>query len=265
MAFLPLRTAPRASRLTILPLLLLAVVGLAACGRKGPVLPQLPALPAAPAEMRIAQQGDDFVISWTLPERNQDGAPAEDLVAFHIYRMIYNAAEGCPTCRDPEELVAAIELRRPEPAVRLGKRFYWRDAAVAPGTGQAYLVVPVTVGGHEGAGAGLFRAWQAPPPAPAALRAEAGDRQVRLSWTPPATLPEGQLLLGYNLYRRSATGAFPPVALNGEPLREPRLTDLVGEAGREAVYRVTTLVRSGDQLLESAPSPEAAATPRGGR
>ena len=250
---------PHTSRIVTLVLLLLTVAGLAACGRKGPVRPRLPSLPAAPTDARIAQQGDDFVISWTLPERNQDGAPAEDLRGFHIYRMVYTAADGCPTCRDPEELVATIELRRPEPAVRLGKRLYWREAAVAPGTGHAYLVVPVTVGGHEGAGAGLHRAWQVPPPAPAALQAEPGDRQVRLSWTAPATLPEGQLLLGYNLYRRPATGAFPPVPLNGEPLREPHLTDLVGEAGKEAVYRVTTLVRSGDQLLESAPSPEAAA------
>jgi predicted small lipoprotein YifL len=238
------------------------VASLSGCGRKGPVQPRLAALPAAPTDVRIAQQGDDFMVSWTIPERNQDGVPAEDLIGFHVYRLIYTAADGCPTCRDPEELVAAIDLRHPELAVRLGKRLYWRDAAVAPGTGHAYLIVPVTIGGHEGAGASSFRAWQAPPPAPAALQAEAGDRQVRLSWTPPTALPAGQLLIGYNLYRRPAAGAFAPVALNAEPLREPRLTDLVGEAGREAVYRVTTLVRSGDVLLESAPSPEAAVTPR---
>ena len=256
---------PRAPRLARLALLLLTIAILAACGRKGPVQPRLAALPAAPVDVRIVQQGDDFLVSWTIPELNQDGAPAEDLLGFHVYRLIYPAADGCPTCRDPEELVAAIDLRHPEPAVRLGKRLYWHDAAVAPGTGHAYLIVPVTIGGREGAGASLFRAWQAPPPPPATLLAEAGDRQVRLSWTPPAALPAGQLLLGYNLYRRPAAGTFAPVALNAEPLREPRLTDLVGEAGREAVYRVTTLVRSGDLLLESAPSPEAAATPQGTR
>jgi hypothetical protein len=55
------------------------------------------------------------------------------------------------------------------------------------------------------------------------------------------------------------------VALNAEPLREPRLTDFIGEAGREAFYRVTTLVRSGEYLLESAPSNEAMAAPQGMR
>lgn len=253
---------PHSSRLTPLVMIsLLLITTLAACGRKGPVRPQLTSLPAAPAELRIDQRGDDFLVSWTIPEHNQDGGPAEELRGFHLYRMIYSAAEGCPTCRDPEELVAAIELTRPEPARRVGKRLYWRDAAVAPGTGHAYLVVPFTTGSREGGAAAGHRAWQAAPPAPTALQAEAGDRQVRLSWTPPASLPAGQELVGYNLYRRPATGAFPPVPLNAEPLREPRLTDFIGEAGREAVYRVTTVSRSGDQVVESAPSPESAVAP----
>jgi len=234
----------------------LIISTLAACGKKGPVRPQLAALPAAPEEVLIAQQGDDFLVSWTIPARNEDGQEADDLLGFHVYRLIYNAADGCPTCRDPDELVAAIVLNHPDPAVRLGKRLFWRDEGVVPGTGHAYLVVPVTVGGHEGQGAGSFRAWQLPPPAPTALQAEAGNRQVRLTWTPPDQLPEGQQLVGYNIYRRPASGTFPPVALNTELLREPRLIDLAGEAGREAVYRVTTLVRSAGILLESAPSAE---------
>ena len=260
-----LSLGPLTLRPAIFGILFLALVTLAACGKKGPVRPRLAALPAAPTELQVAQQGEDFLLSWTGPERNQDGAPAEDLFGFHIYRLTYVAADGCPTCRDPDELVATIVLTRPEPAVRLGKRLYWRDAAVAPGTGHAYLVVPVTIGGYEGDSAGTYRAWLAPPSAPLELNAVAGDRQVRLTWTPPASLPDGQQLLGYNIYRRSAGGVFPPVALNTEPLREAHLTDMVGEAGREAVYRVTTVVRSGDQLLESAPSPESAAIPQGVR
>jgi hypothetical protein len=245
--------------------LLAMTIALAACGKKAPVQPRLTSLPAAPAELLIAQQGEDFLLSWTLPERNQDGTAVEDLIGFHVYRMTYDAAEGCPTCRDPEELVAAIQLTRPEPAVRFGRHLYWRDIAPAPGTGQAYLVVPVTTGGHEGASIGAYRIWLQPPPAPTALRAEVGDRQVRLSWSPPATLPEGQILLGYNLYRRQAAGGYSPMALNAEPLREPKLIDFVGEGGRDVSYRVTSLVRSGDQLLESAPSDEALVTRPGAR
>lgn len=258
--------ASRASRLALpLVISLTLMTSVAACGRKGPVRPPLASYPAAPAELRVDQQGDDFIVSWAIPDRNQDGAPAEDLTGFRIYRMIYPAAEGCPTCRDPDELVATVELRRPEPAVRLGKRLYWRDQAPVPGDGHAYLVVPVGSGRHEGNGAAAHRVWAPPPPAPTGLRAETGEHGIRLHWTPAAELPAGQTLLGYNLYRRPIDRGFPPVPLNAAPLREPGLVDAIGEAGRAAAYRVTTVVRGGELQVESAPSAEAAATPGGAR
>jgi hypothetical protein len=258
-----LRLAPCTLRLTLFCTILLTIVALTACGRKGPVRPQLAALPIAPGDLRIDQQGIDFLLSWTLPAYNQDASPAEDLAAFRIYRLIFNAAEGCPTCRDPELLVATIELNRPAPAVRLGKRLYWRDEAVAPGTGHAYLVVPVTIGGHAGESAGTHRSWQPPPPPPQELQAALTDGAVRLSWAAPAELPAGQELLGFNLYRRPAGNPYPPVALNVAPLREMQLTDMAAVAGQETVYRLTTVVRSGNLVLESVPSAEVTADPAG--
>ena len=249
------RTAP----LLVLGLLLLTL--LAACGRKGPVRPQLASLPAAPGDVQIAQQGIDFLLSWTIPAYNQDASPAEDLTAFRIFRLVYDAAEGCPTCRDPDVPVATITLNQPAPAVRLGKRLYWRDGAVAPGTGHAYLVVPVTIGGHDGAGAGAYRTFVQPPPPPANVQIEAGPGRLQLSWQPPTALPEDQTLLGYNLYRRPAGSPFPPLPLNQEPLRDAQLTDFAAEGAKEAAYRITTVTRSGDQVLESAPSTEVTATP----
>lgn len=253
------------ARLTLLLALLMGIAALTACGKKGPVRPRLAVLPAAPTEAYIAQQGDDFQLSWRIPEMNQDGTAAEDLRGFNIYRLIYLAADGCPTCRDPEELVAAIDLIRPEPAVRLGKRIYWRDPAVAPGTGHAYLVVPVTIGGQEGAGIGIYRPWEVPPPPPLELRAIADIGQVRLNWNPPPVLPDGQELLGYNLYRRATGQPFPPIALNTAPLSETQLSDFAAPAGREVGYRLTTVVRKGDQVLESVPSTEVTATPADAR
>jgi predicted small lipoprotein YifL len=256
----------RAARQAVLIVIgLLLITCLAACGKKGPVRPPLAALPAAPEDMRIDQQGEDFLLSWTIPALNEDASPAEDLNAFHIYRLIYNAAEGCPTCRDPDALVATITLNHPAPAVRLGKRVYWRDQAIAPGTGHAYLVVPVTVGGHEGRSAGSYRIRLEPPAAPTDVQVETSHGRVSLKWAPPPALPDGQELLGYNLYRRSVDGVFPPIALNASPLKETHLTDFAAEASGEAVYRITTVTRRGDQGLESPPSAEVTAIPAGAR
>lgn len=256
---------PHVSRGVVIAVLFVAVAALTACGRKGPVRPPLASLPMAPSQLVIDQQGNDFLLSWTIPAHNQDGGGAEDLNGFRIYRLVYNAVDGCPTCRDPDQRIAELHLLRPEPAVRIDKRFYWRDAGVAAGTGHAYRIVPVTVGRLEGDSAAAFLSWQQPPPAPATLNAEAGDRQVKLEWSPPATIPSGTQLVGYNLYRRPEGGSYPPIPLNAEPRREPRLTDLAVEGGKSLAYRVTTVVRSGEQLLESTPSAEALVTPRGGR
>jgi predicted small lipoprotein YifL len=257
----PTLLTSRTARLVTLALLVLTLTVLAACGRKGPVRPPLASLPIAPGEVRVDQQGIDFLLSWTIPAYNQDASPAEDLAAFRIYRLIFNAAEGCPTCRDPDVLVATIALNRPEPAVRLGKRLYWRDEAVAPGTGHAYLVVPVTIGGQAGESAGAHRSWQPPPQPPRDLQVATGGDGVRLAWSPPADLPAGQQLLGYNLYRRPAGSPYPPVALNVAPLRETQLVDLAAEGGREAAYRITTVVDSNGMVLESLPSAEVTAAP----
>jgi predicted small lipoprotein YifL len=252
---------PRATRHALfIGFALLLVTLLAACGKKGPVLPRLAALPVAPAELRIDQQGDSFLVSWEIPSVNDDGAPAEDLAGFRLYRLSYDAAAGCPDCRDPEQRVAAIALNHPAPAVRVGKRLFWRDDAAAPGRGYVYLVVPVTIGGHEGGKAKRERTYLAPPAPPRAVQAVAGVRQVALSWEPPAEVPAGAELVGYNLYRRGPDEPFLPLPLNPAPLTETKLTDYAAPPGRATGYRITTVTRSGDQLVESLPSAEVTAT-----
>lgn len=249
-------------RLVAAGLVLAACCLLGACGRKGPLKPASTSLPAAPGDVQLAQQGEDFLLSWALPEKNQDGSPADDLFAFRIYRLVFDAAKGCPSCQDPDEVVAEILLRHPAPAVRLGKRFYWRDQLVAAGTGHAYLVVPVTIGGYEGSAAGIHRVRADAPPAPGTPVAAAADGTARLDWAPAGALPAGSRLLGYNIYRRAPDTAFTPVPLNRQPLAEPYLADRVGEGGGEALYRVTAVAESGGLTVESAPTAEVAVSVR---
>lgn len=261
--FLFIRPVALVVRCTLIATLLVAIC--VACGKKGPVRPPLATLPAAPTEVTVDQQGVDFILSWTAPSYNQDASPIEDLVAFRIYRLIFDAAEGCPTCRDPEDLVATIELVRPASGVRIGKRFYWRDEAVVPGTGHAYLVAPVTISGQEGASSGGYRIWMTPPPPPLDVHAEDDRSPVHLVWKAPEAFPAKQELAGYNIYRRTGGTPFSPVPLNTAPLTGATLTDFAAETGHEVIYRVTTVTRAGDQRLESLPSAEVVVIPRGAR
>ena len=235
------------------PLVLLLILILAACGKKGPVRPLLGSLPAAPPDLQIAQQGESFILAWDIPTQNQDGTDAEEPDGFRIYRSEYAAAEGCPTCRDPQELVAKIDLDYPI-AYRIRGRLYWRDLNVVAGSGYHYRVTPVTQAGREGEAATAYRDWMTPPQAPEQFLARAEKDRIALSWQPPAQLPADAVLVGYNLYRHRLDRPFSIVPLNLQPLENRQITDQVPAAGQTFEYRVSTVVRFGESLVESAPT-----------
>lgn len=240
-----------APRLALLALVLLLL--LTACGRKGSVRPLLTALPAAPQQLRIHQQGESFLVSWHLPANNQDGTDAEDIGGFRIYRSEYAMPEGCPTCREPQDLVAKIDLRYPT-AQLIRERFYWRDLEISEGSGYRYRVVPVTVGGQQGEAAMAHRDRRSPPDPPRLFRVRVEGELALLSWAAPDPLPDEAVLVGYNLYRRSDESQFPVVPLNARPLKVSELTDRSLQRGRSYAYQVSTLVLVDTTLLESTPT-----------
>jgi predicted small lipoprotein YifL len=254
--------APRALRpALILTTGFLLITMITACGKKGPVRPKLATLPSAPQEVTLQQQGNLFVLGWSIPSKNQDGSNADDLTGFRIKRLTYDVTDGCPTCREPLDEVAELDLSYPAPGQRIGNRIYWRDLDIRIGSGYSYAIAPLTVGDVEGPAAAVHRAAQPPPPSPTALQVEAGEAQAAVQWIAPA-LSSGMELVGYNLYRRQAKRPFPIVPVNAKPLQATHLLDRGLDNGRAYEYRVSALVRIGDQLLESMASPGALITPQ---
>lgn len=253
---------PRPMALIFISILLISMNS--GCGKKGPVRPKLTTLTSAPEELTLQQQGNIFVLGWTIPSAGLIGGGEEDVTGFRIRRMTYDAAEDCPTCRDPQEVMAELDIMSPAPGQRIGNRMYWRDMDILSGIGYRYAVIPMILGGQEGPTATIHLAAQKPPPSPTDLQAEAGDARAVVKWTAPL-LPEGQQLVGYNIYRRQAQQPFPIVPVNAKPLQITRLVDRGLDNGRTYEYRVSALVRSGDQLLESMATPGALVTPQEGR
>ena len=252
---------PRAALLITISLLM--IVMLTACGKKGPVRPKVAIQLEAPADVTLQQQGNLFVLGWTIPTESHNGS-AEDLTGFRVKRLAYDATEGCPTCREPQMEVAELDIKYPDPGQRFGDRIYWRDLDIRPANGYRYAIVPITLGGIESPAATIHLAAQQPPPSPTALQVEAGDSQVNVQWTAPA-LSEETELVGYNLYRRQAKRPFPIIPVNVEPLQGTQLLDRGLDNGRAYEYRVSALIRVGEQLLESMASPGALITPQEGR
>ena len=69
------------------------------------------------------------------------------MTGFRINRLAYDAAEGCPTCREPQMEVAELDIKYPDPGQRNGDRIYWRDLAIRTANGYRYAIIPITLRG----------------------------------------------------------------------------------------------------------------------
>lgn len=234
------------------------------CGKKGPVRPLKQPLPAAPEALSVQQKGDRFLVSWRPPVRNQDGSELTNLEKFKIYKMRYDLADDCPECRDTSVLLLEVDLDYLRDVRRIGDRLYLWDDELEAGIGYQYSVVPFNARGRQGDSARQRIPFVSPPPPPVRLTAESHDRMVRLRWQPPAEVAAEAERVGFNVYRREGSDAFPLLPVNREIQVEPTFEDYSVENGRTYEYAVRTVVRLLETKVESQLSNPATATPQPG-
>jgi len=245
-------------------LILMLLLLLAACGRKGPPRPLLLKLPASVQNLDIQQKGQRFLVSWGLPEVNQDGSPLTDLQGFQVFKMKYDPQRDCPECRDTSVLYATIDLDYLRDVHREGNRLNLWDGGLDPGSGYQYRVVPVNRKVQSGQPATTRRPFFLPPPPPHDLTASGHDRLVRLRWQAPLRVGFGSEMRGFNVYRRRDGGIFSLQPVNSAPLQDPEFEDFGLENGATYNYGVRTLVAIDGWQVESALSPSAVAVPQVG-
>jgi hypothetical protein len=184
---------------TAAALLLLAVVVLTACGRAGPPVPPERVSPQPAADLGAVVVDGGVELTFTVPTRRADSARLRDLAVVHVFRAEdEGAGEPKPALAAGRRVagyaeVAAIRLADPAPAVVAGSRMTLVDrSAATPGRRYSYVVLAEDARGHVSPpSARLSVPLIAVPRAPTAVRATAGDREVRLEWRPPAGLADG--------------------------------------------------------------------------
>lgn len=240
----------------------LLLLGLAGCGHKGPVRPRRQPLPAAPEHLLLRQQGTQMLISWTMPERNQDGTELTDLAGFKVMRMDYDPAEDCPDCRDTSELLRQVDLQYLRNVQRRDGRFFLADPGLEPGRGYQYRIIPYNRWGQDGTPISGRQVLSLIPPAPQALQAQAAGGSLRLNWQAPQERPGDMELMGYNVYRRRPGRPFAVAPLNPRPVTETTYEDRSFQSGRTYLYAVRAVVRYQQHEVESRLSKAVIATPR---
>ena len=215
---------PRVVTLALLVLLLL--VG---CGKRGaPVVPVL-VEPSSPADLQAQVQRRVVVLTWTRPTTNVDGTALKSLAAFRISRQQQAPQTAAPS------IIATVKSDQPVNAVVSGNRYAFTDEGVVVGAKYAYQVESVNrrgIVGPQSAEATALVTIEIE--APSNLRAEAGERTIRLSWSASARRADGSLIAGipgYNIYRGTIPGRYGPRPINREPVRATEFqdTDLVND------------------------------------
>ena len=228
----------------------------AACGKKGPLIPPEALVPASIKDLRVTQQGERFLVTWSQPSREEAGRPLQGLAGFRLFRReVLPAGEDCEECTGAYRLLVNVDLEYPQGVVRNGSLFSFTDVDLETGKTYQYKIVSFKTDGAESKQSNLARRKKVTPPLPPVIAATPSETEITLTWQPVAAPPKGSLL-GYLVYR--GTGDSPLLSLRKKPFPETVFEDLGLERGVKYRYTVTAVAQVEGETVESDPS--AAAT-----
>jgi hypothetical protein len=210
---------------------------------------QSPGEPLAPSETPAASETPPA--SETAPSAGQAAAPLEPAEGL--------AAPPAPPPPPPFQS-EAVGVAQVDSAILGEPKFH--EEPVDPswiGKRVEYALVYVNRKGRESAPSEVVRIDPAPALAPPeALKAEAGDGFVALSWSPP---PEAPASLAFTVHRRlQETPRYPEAPLTPEPLSAASFEDRTAVFGATSCYVVAAVPESSGSI-SSLPSEEVCLTP----
>jgi hypothetical protein len=237
----------------------LGLLVLSGCGRSGPPVVPILAEPSPPTDLTALVRSRAVVLAWTRPTTNVDGTALKYLAAFQVSRR-----QTVPQT-SAYSVIATVKAEKPENAVVSANRYAFTDKDVVVGARYAYTIESVSRRGIVGPSSTEATALVTVDiEAPSGLRAEAGERAVRLFWVAPARRVDASRLavvLRYNIYRGASPGQYDPSPINREPIRSTQFqdTDLVND--QTYYYRVAAVESQEPPWQEGLPSSEVSAAP----
>lgn len=225
-------------------LLLGLLLLLCSCGVKAPPTPPDLIVPEGVKDPQLKVREGKVFLFWKAPKRNVDGSRPAEVAKFRISRR-----QGCPRCPGMFETVAEVK-----PNGR--KTFLWEERErLRVGVTYTYRIEGVNRWGFSGPpSAELSVLWRSPPDPPKDMKAERGDRMIKLSWSPTKGA------FGYHIYRRKEDGRYGLDPLC-PPVKGNTYVDKGVENGKTFCYVVRGVILSEGVAIEGPSSLEVCATP----
>ncbi len=238
-------------------LFVIFMVLLLGCGKKGNLVPPEALVPAPVADLKVEQQGERFMVSWSRPAREEGGGALKDLGGFRLYRReLLPPGEDCEACANAYRLVASVDLEYPQGVLARGGRFFFLDDEPAAGKGYRYKVVSYKRDGTLSRDSNRSGRKKVAPPRPPVVQALPSPSGVVLDWQAPQAPANGRIE-GYNVYRKRGDEGVYLAPLNGAPLRETTFEDTRLVRGVRYDYAVRAVATSEGETVESDLSNEA--------
>ena len=266
---------------------------LVGCGAPGEPAERKSPIPVAVTDLAAAQQGDDVVLTFTLPKESVEHKPLKQSPAVEIFRAFEPAAAVAnpvaPTARPSSaELVVTIPPEMVDHYANRGQ-FRYVDTLTAenfsqnPNSAAIYLVRTRTSSKKVSADSNLVSSAIQPAPDPITdLKAEITREAIVLTWTPPqkTLIGPAPAISAYAIYRAesdepqpnsaapaSAPNATPPTGPAPAPLfthisdvPNPPFRDTQIQFGKRYMYSVRSVAQYGQAHLDSAESNLASVT-----
>lgn len=237
---------PASARQLIL-LLSVCLLALApTCGKRRPPLPPIERIPQRTEQLVGFQRGNQVILSWPKPLRNAGESSVQSIRRVDVYRVAEKSS--APPAMTEEEFATRATLIGSVPYSEIQKAqstlTYTDTLELTEPARLRYAVRYVNAAGQRAAFSNFLLIEPAAKVAnpPTNVVAEISETAVTVKWGPPQTNVEGSTpvnLLGYNVYRRSATEtARVDKPLNPAPIIGTEYQDKTFKFGEKYFYFV---------------------------
>jgi hypothetical protein len=236
--------------------LIIASILLSGCGRKGRLIPPEALIPAPIEDLAVSQRGESFLVSWTIPDRDEGGGPVKELYSFRVFkRKVLPPDEDCESCADAYQVLQEIYPAYLRDARREDGRLFITDPGVTDGIKYQYKVISYLRDGTPSHDSNKFRLVKIDPLPPPRLKAVSTPTSVKLHWE-GSDVPGYVKARGYNIYRWRANDPPSVVPMNETPIRASDLEDFRLRRGTTYLYAVRRVADADGILVESVSSNE---------
>jgi len=255
---------------------------LAGCGAPGEPTERKPPIPTAINDLAATQQGDNVILTFTLPKNSIEGRELKQPPAIEIFRDFQlvpaasapTSATAAPTLlvTIPSAMVGQYDARG---QIRYDDELKPEDFTQHPGAQAVYIVRTRTSPKKVSANSNAVPIRLAPAAVQITdLTAEVTHQGVILTWTPPQKTAVGPAppIAGYKIFRREVEQTTAPNTDLQRPRPEklgvqigdcaaPPFRDTQIQFGKTYIYTVRSVAQYPDVQIESLDSPTVEVSP----